>query len=51
MHTAMTFKERVAEARNDKLARRSKRAKKTKKALLRKKCRLTELGLVNKNPL
>ena len=51
MHTAMTFKERVAEARKDKLARRSERAKKSKKALLRKKCRLTELGLVNKNPL
>ena len=51
MHTTMTFKERVAEARKDKLARRSERAKKSKKALLRKKCRLTELGLVNKNPL
>ena len=51
MYTAMTFKERVAEARKDKLARRSERAKKSKKALLRKKCRLTELGLVNKNPL
>ena len=36
MHTAMTFKERVAEARKDKLARRSERAKKSKKALLRK---------------
>ena len=51
MHTAMTFKERVAEAMKDKLARRSERAKKSKKALLRKKCRLTELGLVNKSPL
>ena len=31
MHTAMTFKERVAEARKDKLARRSERAKKARK--------------------
>ena len=50
-HTAMTFKERVAEARKDKLARRSERSKKSKKARMRKASRLTELGLVNKNPL
>ena len=50
-HTAMTFKERVAEARKDKLARRSERSKKSKKARMRKAIRLTELGLVNKHPL
>ena len=51
MHTAMMFKGRVAEARKNKMARRRESAKKSKKALVRKKCRLTEMGLVNKNPL
>ena len=47
----MFFKERIAEARRDKAGRKSEQAKKRKKALVRKKNRLTSLGLVNKNPL
>ena len=50
-HTAMSFKERIAEARRDKAGRKSEQAKKRKKALARKKNRLISLGLVNKNPL
>jgi hypothetical protein len=47
----MFFKERIAEARRDKAGRKSEQAKKRKKALVRKKNRLTSLGLVNKTPL
>ena len=36
-HTAMSFKERIAEARRDKAGRKSEQAKKRKKALARKK--------------
>ena len=50
-HTAMSFKERIAEARRDKAGRKSEQAKKRKKALARKKNRLISLGLVNKKPL
>ena len=50
-HTAMSFKERIAEARRDKAGREREQAKKRKKTLARKKNRLTSLGLVNKNPL
>ena len=50
-HTAMSFKERIAEARRDKSGRKSEQAKKRKKSLAKKKDRLTSLGLVNKKPL
>ena len=50
-YTAMSFKERIAEARKDKAGRKSEQAKKRKKALAKKKNVLTNLGLVNKNPL
>ena len=36
-HTAMSFKERIAEARRDKIGRKYEQAKKRKKALVRKK--------------
>ena len=50
-HTAMSFKERITEARRDKAGRKSEQAKKRKKALAKKKDRLTSLELVNKKPL
>ena len=50
-HTAMSFKQRIMEARSDKAGWKSEQAKKRKKALARKKNRLTSLGLVDKNPL
>ena len=50
-HTAMTFKEKVVEARKDKLGRRNELARKRKKSLERKNSRLVKLGLVNKTPL
>ena len=39
-HTAMSFKERIAEARRDKARRKSELAKKRKRALVRKEDRL-----------
>ena len=50
-HTAMSFKERIAEVRRDKAGRKSEQAKKRKKELAKKKNRLIILGLVNKTPL